>query len=108
MNIDDANKLVDNLGSEKQVREGRSKAALAERRRRDRWLTQLESAAGRAVLWDILEECKAFTNAFDETDAKTNHNTGRQAVGHAILAWLHAARPTALIEMMQENQKGTI
>jgi hypothetical protein len=98
-------KLVDNVGDPEQVQRGKLKASVIERRQMDRWVAFLATPEGRAVIWDILEESKSFQNAFGRTDAETNHNTGRQAVGSFILDRIHRARPNALVEMMLENAK---
>lgn len=98
-------KLVDNVGDPEQVKQGRTKASLLERRQRDRWQRLLDTADGRAVVWEILEECGVFRTAFGASDAETNHMTGKQAIGHTLLARIHQAKPHALVEMMLENAK---
>lgn len=98
-------KLVDNVGDPEQVAKGKLSADILEQQRRDRWHVQLGTQDGRAVVWDILEECRSFHSAFGATDAETNRNIGMQDVGHFILAEIHKTRPGALIEMMIENAK---
>lgn len=101
----EAPKMVDNVGDPEQVARGKTKADIIERRQRDRWANLLDDEDARLVLWEIIEETRAFHSAFGASDAETNHNTGRQDIGHFILARVHEARPKALIEMMLDNAK---
>lgn len=62
----------------------------------------LNSPNGRRVLWDIIAYCKVFETIWDPS-AKIHFNSGRQDVGHFVMAQIMKAKPDALTTMMIEN-----
>ena len=53
----------------------------------------LASAAGKRVLFDILEGCAIYQDAFTGDDAATNYTLGKQAPGRRLIASLDAIDP---------------
>jgi hypothetical protein len=65
----------------------------------------LENPGFRRYLWRLMGHCKVFETVFDGHGSKMAYNAGMQDVGHFILAEIQDARPTALIQMMEEAKQ---
>lgn len=102
---EDAEALVGNAADETQV----SNAKKAEKRRRDRELDDvravLATREGRRLLWRVMTYCSAFDSVFHENQLRMAHGSGRQDVGHFVMAEINAAKPDAFLTMMQESTK---
>ncbi len=96
--------LVSNAGDKKQVRNAKQR----EKRDSEQFSLDmnavLKSPAGRAVLWRMLEHCGAFKSVWSPS-ALIHYNSGKQDVGHWLLAEINDADPDALFYLMKENRK---
>ena len=93
--------LVKNCADPEQVKQAEKKV----KNRRDTELEDirflLETRQGKRFFWRLLTHCKVFESIW-EPSAKIHHNSGRQDVGHFIMAEVVEAREDALLEMMRE------
>jgi hypothetical protein len=64
----------------------------------------LNDVRGRRFVWKLLGHCRTFESIF-EASAKIHYNSGRQDVGHYLLAEIGEANEEALFVMMRESQK---
>lgn len=96
--------LVKNAADKKQV----DSAAKKEQSKRDQEVNDLkfilETVQGRRVFWRFLEHCRVFGSVW-EPSAKIHFNSGKQDVGHFIMAEITDADEKYLFEMMKENKK---
>jgi hypothetical protein len=80
-------------------------ASRKDRDRRERELADLRAvlaqAAGRRVLWRLLEHCSVFGSIWHPS-ALIHANAGRQDVGHYLMAEITEANEDAIFTMMQE------
>lgn len=94
-----------NAADEDQVKQAKSAA----RRIRDTEMNDLryllQSPQGRRYLWRLLSHCKVFESIW-EASAKIHHNSGRQDVGHYVMAEIVEANEEALLQMMKEAKQG--
>ncbi len=95
--------LVANAADEVQVKEATKKI-------KDRRFYELEDIRailkephGRAFLWRVLEHCKVFESIYHPS-ALIHHNSGKQDVGHFIMAEIVAADDNAFLLMMKESK----
>lgn len=83
-------------------------AAARDKRVRDRELNDLRgvlsSREGRRLMWRIMEKCRSFESIF-EASAKIYYNSGRQDVGHYLMAEIAEADEEKLFLMMKENKQ---
>jgi hypothetical protein len=99
-----AEPLVTNAASKKQVeRAGKVEHFRHEKDRRE-FAELLEDPRFRRYIWRLMADCKIHESIFEQ-NSKIYYNAGVQDVGHRILAQLLEARPPALLQMMQENEK---
>lgn len=97
--------LVGNAADETQV----ANAKKTEKRKRDRELDDvravLATKEGRRLLWRVMVHCSAFDSVFHENPLRMAHGSGKQDVGHFVMAEINAAQPDAFHTMMQESSK---
>lgn len=97
--------VVKNAADKDQVREGKQK----ELSRRDRELADLRfvlaSKEGRRLMWRFIGHCKTFESVCNPSGSITYYNSGKQDVGHYLLAEIGAASEDAFILMMKENKE---
>lgn len=103
---EDDDAVVTNAEDQRQIKRARRAAARAERLARADLEAVLATAEGRRVLWRILAHCNVFDTAVDIrvwNPTQITFATGRQDVGHFVLAQIMDARPDALLLMIQEH-----
>jgi len=96
--------LVKNAADEQQVKNAQSKQLTKRDLDLNDMRAVLNTAQGRRVLWRLMEECKVF-NSIWETSAKIHYNSGKQDLGHFIMAEIVEADEKFLFDMMKENKK---
>lgn len=64
----------------------------------------LSTAQGKRFLWRLMGHCSTFESIW-EPSAKIHYLSGKQDVGHFLMAEIVEARPDALIEMMKESSR---
>lgn len=88
-----------------QVKKRKTKAQL----RRETEIAQLQellnTKAGRAVLWRVLEKCGMYKESFTG-NSTTFYNCGRQSIGYWLLTELVEADKRAYIKMQEEALNG--
>lgn len=96
--------LVQNAADPKQVRQA------ARRQQKDRDLeiddirTVMNTVQGRRFLWRLMGHCKTFESVFSTDAGALAYNSGRQDVGHFLIAEVNDAVPAGFLLMMQESQ----
>src|SRR5690348_3711287 len=104
---DEPQALVGNAADPKQIAE----ASRKEKDRRKRELAELRRLLdlpdGRRFLWRLLEHCDVFASVYDDVPVRMAHHSGKQDVGHFLLAEINDAQPTALLQMMREAKERT-
>ena len=97
--------LVKNAADPKQVKAAKQK----EKSKEEQFLIDIQDImklpAGRRFMWEILGECKTFGSVW-ESSARIHYNSGRQDLGHWLMAQLNEADEGLFLEMMKENYKG--
>lgn len=93
--------MVRNAANEDQVKAANAKARNREEQARDDLRALLALPAGRRFIWRLLEHCKVFESIWDPS-SRIHHNSGKQDVGHFVMAQVVAAEEMALIQMMKE------
>lgn len=104
MAMDNGRPMVQNAADPGQVKDAKRK----ERHQRDRELSDLvvvlATEEGRRFVWRLLEHCGAFASVWHPS-AMIHYNSGKQDVGHFLLAELTEAQPNALVDMMTAARK---
>lgn len=94
--------MVKNAASEKQV----SKAKKKESYNRDKYLNDLEvvlsTQEGQRVIWDLLEKCGTFSSIW-ESSARIHYRSGKQDLGHELMADIAEAGEELLFNLMKNN-----
>jgi hypothetical protein len=93
--------LVRNAADPAQVRRAARKADDTEADKRARLRAVLQTALGRAAMWDLLERAGVFRSIYD-TSARIHYNAGRQDFGHELMAALLDADEHAYLAMEAE------
>lgn len=93
--------LVKNAADEGQVKSASQKVKM----KRDEELRDLRvvlsTIEGRRFVWKLLSHCKVFESVWHPS-ALIHHNSGKQDVGHFVMAEVVEANEKALLQMMQE------
>lgn len=99
------NHVQSNSGDEKKVNDAKNR----ERSKRDRELNDLryllQSHQGRRFVWRLLAHCSVFESIWSAS-ALIHKNSGRQDVGHFLMAEVTAANEEAFFQMMKEAKQG--
>lgn len=97
--------MTKNAADEEQVKQAKSR----EKGFRERELNDiryiLQSPQGRRFIWKLLTHCKVFESIWSGS-ALIHHNSGRQDVGHFVMAEIVAANEDAFLQMMKEAKHG--
>lgn len=94
--------LVKNAANEKQVRRAKNKENLKDKDINSAFRKILNTPEGVQVLWHILEHCKSFESIWHPS-ALIHYNSGRQDVGHFLMAKISEADPRGLIRILEIN-----
>lgn len=97
--------LVANAADEEQVHNAEEKLKTKRIQEMEDMRDVLKLPQGRRVMWKLLSHCKVFESIYHPS-ALIHHNSGRQDVGHFIMAEIMAANEMAFLQMMSES-KGT-
>lgn len=93
-----------NAADRAQVREARRKEKQREHERIAARAQILNTIAGRRFVWDLLSTCRVFGSVMDARSGRmTAYNSGRQDVGHELMAQLYAANPDGYASMQREG-----
>lgn len=94
--------LVKNAASAKQVKASSDK----EKRKREAQLEDirlvLRTIEGRRLIWRIMSECKIFGSVHHPSGSQVYYNSGRQDLGHFLLAEIIESDEQQLFHMMKE------
>ena len=84
-------KTTDNYNTDdvEQVRGRKKRHELESEQRREEFRVLLQSRAGRAVIWRILEEAGIYRQSFTGDAEHTFFNEGRRKVGLEIISWFN-------------------
>lgn len=97
--------FVKNAADPKQVRDGKQKEQL----KRDQELNDLRlvlaTPAGKRLMWRILAECKTFGSVW-HSSAMIHYNSGKQDVGHWLMAEIGSADPDQLYGLLKSSYQG--
>ncbi len=64
----------------------------------------LKTTEGRRVFWRLMAHCRVLESIWDGS-AKIHYNSGRQDVGHFVMAEVIQANEDAYLLMMKENKE---
>lgn len=96
--------LVKNAADENQVKSARNKTD----REREQQIADLKfllsTAQGRRYLWRLLEHCHVFGSIW-RPSAEIHHLSGKQDVGHFVLAEITEANADSFLTMMKEAKE---
>lgn len=99
---------MDDLGTSdpKKVGKAKKRADTNEKILQEYWRRVLDTPEGRAVLWEVLENCGVFARSFaGENTHLTAHSEGRRHVGIDIFERLLQVAPQSYNLMRQEALK---
>lgn len=91
--------LVGNASDESQVQKAKQKEQDRRKQEIADLTAVLDTAQGRRVLWRILSECKVFQCV---QGPGLKYREGARGIGVFVLEEIEAAKPEALLQMMQE------
>lgn len=96
--------LVKNAADPAQVRAAGKREQKNSEQHRDDLRQLLKQDYGRRFIWKILTHCGVFESIWHPS-ALIHYNSGRQDVGHWLLAQVNDAQLDAILIMMTENAK---
>lgn len=94
--------LVTNSEDREQLDAATDKLQSLEENRSNDLRHVMASPQGRRALWRVLTECQVFGSIM-ETNARIYYNSGKQDVGHWLLAEMNMASEDLFFEMQKEN-----
>lgn len=94
--------LVGNTADEKQIRNGKKKEKLKANEEVADMMDVLRLDAGRRFLFELLDFCCVWHSCFDRDITVMSHNTGKQDVGHWVMARIADANPGVIAGMHEE------
>lgn len=97
--------FVKNAADPAQVAEAKKKESFSRRDELDDIRFVLSYKQGRRLLWRLLKHCNVFGSVWHPS-ALIHHNSGKQDVGHFVMAEITEANPEAFLLMMKENKEG--
>ena len=92
-----------NAADPEQVRKGAEKEESVRERELNDLIIILSSEEGKRLVWRLLAHCGTFGSIWSP-NAQIHYNSGKQDVGHFLMAEIVEAKPEALIDMMKNNQ----
>lgn len=95
---------TDNASDSGKIRDARKRDAAKAAQQKDDLIKILEKDFGRRFVWRMLCECKVFESIWSPS-ALIHYNSGRQDVGHWLLAQVNDAQLDAILIMMTEHAK---
>lgn len=96
--------LVKNSADPAQVRAAGQKEKFRERSSEDDWHNVLNTAAGRRVVWEVLEQCGLLNCAY-RPDSETQFYAGRKSIGAWVVTKVTASNKEALYQMSKESEE---
>lgn len=94
--------LVKNASSERQTKRAKNKENLGRKNIDSAFRKVLATDEGMTVLWHILEHCSSFSSIWHPS-AAIHYNSGRQDVGHWLMAEMSSADKRAIIRILERN-----
>lgn len=64
----------------------------------------MQSQQGRRFFWRLLNHCSVYESIFNTNALTQSHNSGRQDVGHFLMAEIVTASPDDYLKMQNEQQ----
>lgn len=95
---------VRNAADPEQVRKAGEKDESRREQEVNDLIALLSCVEGKRFIWRLLSHCGTFESIW-EPSAKIHYLSGRQDVGHFLMAEIVEARPDALIDMMKESSR---
>lgn len=99
---------MSNLADKQSVNEAEQIADLERKQELNDIRALLSNAAGRRFVWRMLGECKTFGSVYDSDSSQMSYLSGKQDLGHFIVAEIVNADENLLFKLMKENKKGDI
>ena len=93
--------LTQNAADSEQVRTAKKRERYTHEQELKDLRLLLRDPIARRFIWRTLERCKTFETIFSQSSL-IYYNSGRQDVGHELLALISEAEPTALLSLMQD------
>lgn len=98
--------LVKNAADREQVKKAHSKAELQRLNELSDLKAVMSTEAGRRFMWRLLTECKTYSSIFAQ-NSSIYYNSGKQDVGHFLIAEISEASPELYLKMQNEQQLKT-
>jgi hypothetical protein len=99
---------VKNTADEEQVKEAAKRERYKTRQEDDDIRSVMATPQGRRVFWRLLCHCGTFETVFTGNSESTAYNSGKQDVGHFIMATLSDTCPNEFDLMSKEARKGKV
>lgn len=97
---------VKNAGDQEQVNEAEKKIKFNREDELSDLRKILETGYGRRFLWRLMSHCRAYASVCDvNSPHMTYYHSGRQDVGHFLMAEITNADKLSFIKMIQENDQ---
>ncbi len=67
--------------------------------------TVLSNSSGRRMVWRLMEMCNTFSSIFNNDASQMSYRSGKQDLGHFLMAEIVEADENLLLKMMKDNNK---
>lgn len=98
--------ITTNAADESKVKEQTNKLRKAREQELNDLRALLLTLEGRRTFWRLLSHCKAFGSVFNLNN-EIYYNSGKQDVGHFIMAEITEANEDAFFQMMKEAKESS-
>ena len=95
--------LVKNASSRKQVRDAGKKEKIQRSAELNDLDAVLRTVAGQKVMYRILEQCSTFQTPPNLSEEVVYFMTGKQDIGHWLMAEIGRANPDALVNILKSK-----
>lgn len=97
--------FVDNAADPKQVKNAQKKEKKKELEESEDLRFVMKDQRGRRVIWRILSECGAYHSVFSTNSLVTHYNSGKQDLGHWLMAEATSVDENLYFSMFKENSE---
>jgi hypothetical protein len=100
--------LSNNIADPSEIEKAKQKEDLRRKQELNDIRTVLSNASGKRLMWKLLERCGTYRTIFDADPSKMSYLSGKQDLGHYLMAEIMQADENLLYKLMKENKKGDI
>lgn len=95
-----------NLSDPKEVKRAQEKEDLKRKQELNDIRTVLSNASGKRFVWRLLAECGTFRTVYSPDHSVMSRLSGKQDLGHFLMAEITNADNNLLLKMMRDNLTG--